>query len=291
MHFAKVKGILSQKNMMNLYRGCTHGCIYCDSRSLCYGMKHDFEDIEIKENSLELLEDTLMRRRSKCMIGMGSMTDPYLPEEADLRYTRRALEIIHKYGFGVNFITKSNMVLRDLDIIKKIHEKTKCVVQITMTTYDENLCKMLEPKVSTTRERFETLKVLNEAGIPTVVWFIPILPFINDTEENVKGILSYCRDAGVYGVMNFGMGMTLRDGNREYYYAKLDHHFPGLKEKYIRTYGDSYVLNSPNNKHLMELFHTLCEEYNLVHNNSELFRFTNTFYEDNSVSQISMFDF
>ena len=146
MHFVKVKGILSSKNGMNLFRGCTHGCIYCDSRSKCYQMNHSFEDIEVKENSIELLEDRLKRKRKKCMIGMWSMTDPYINEELKLNYTRQAIEIINKYGFGLTLITKSSNIIRDLDLLKDINSKTKCVVQMTLTTYDERLCRIIEPK-------------------------------------------------------------------------------------------------------------------------------------------------
>lgn len=170
MHYVEVKGILSAKNGMNLYRGCTHGCIYCDSRSTCYQMRHDFEDISIKENALELLEATLKRKRKKCMIGMGAMTDPYIPLEMKIWNVRKTLELVLTYGFGITLITKSNRVLRDIDLLQKIHERTKCVVQMTRTTYDEELCKKLEPNVSTTKERFEALKRLRDAGIPTVVW-------------------------------------------------------------------------------------------------------------------------
>lgn len=234
MHYVTAKSILSASNGMNLYRGCTHGCIYCDSRSRCYHMNHAFEDIEVKENALELLEDSLKRKRKKCMIGTGAMTDPYIPVEKEIQYVRKSLLLAEKYGFGFTLITKSAQVLRDLDILKRINEKTKCVVQMTLTTYDETLCRKLEPNVSTTRERFEALKILQKEGIPTVVWLCPILPFINDTEENLLGILNYCAEAKVYGIINFGMGMTLREGNREYFYRQLDRGFPGLKEKYIR---------------------------------------------------------
>ena len=229
MHYVTAKSILSASNGMNLYRGCTHGCIYCDSRSRCYHMNHVFEDIEVKENALELLEDSLKRKRKKCMIGTGAMTDPYIPVEKELQYVRKSLLLAEKYGFGFTLITKSAQVLRDLDILKRINEKTKCVVQMTLTTYDETLCRKLEPNVSTTRERFEALKILQQEGIPTVVWLCPILPFINDTEENLVGILNYCAEAKVYGIVNFGMGMTLREGNREYFYRRLDRLFPGLK--------------------------------------------------------------
>ena len=218
MHFVKAKGILSAKNGMNLYRGCLHGCIYCDSRSKCYHMEHDFEDIEVKENAIELLKQTLKHKRKKCMIGTGSMTDPYIPLEVELEYVRKALSLIYENGFGFTVITKSNRILRDMDLLQKINERAKCVVQITLTTADEELCKKLEPNVSTTAERFEVLKKLRDAGIPTVVWLSPILPFINDTEENINAILDMCFEAKVKGIVCFGMGLTLREGNREYFY-------------------------------------------------------------------------
>ena len=150
MHFVKVKGILSSENGMNLYRGCQHGCIYCDSRSLCYQINHVFEDIEVKENALELLEQALKRKRKPCMIGTGSMTDPYIPLELELGHVRQALQLAYQYGFGFTLITKSNRVLRDLDLLKAINDNTKCVVQMTLTTYDEELCKKIEPNVCTT---------------------------------------------------------------------------------------------------------------------------------------------
>lgn len=290
MHFVHVKGILSAKNGMNLYRGCCHGCIYCDSRSNCYQIEHDFEDIEVKENAIELLEDRLQRKRSKCMLGTGSMTDPYIPLETELQNVRKALLLTEKYGFGFTLITKSNRVLRDIDLLKRINEKTKCVVQMTLTTYDEELCKKIEPNVSTTKERFETLKKLNEAGIPTIVWLCPILPFINDTEENIRGILQYCIEAKVYGIICFGMGVTLRQGSREYFYAQLDKLFPKMKEKYIKHYGLQYSLNSPNNIRLMKLFHQICEENHIVHNNKQLFKYLNHFEQKQDFIQLSLFD-
>ena len=289
MHYVTAKSILSASNGMNLYRGCTHGCIYCDSRSRCYHMNHAFEDIEVKENALELLEDSLKRKRKKCMIGTGAMTDPYIPVEKELQYVRKSLLLAEKYGFGFTLITKSAQVLRDLDILKRINEKTKCVVQMTLTTYDETLCRKLEPNVSTTRERFEALKILQQEGIPTVVWLCPILPFINDTEENLVGILNYCAEAKVYGIINFGMGMTLREGNREYFYRQLDRLFPGLKEKYIRCYGEQYVLPSHNEKKLMEIFNRTCDKHNIVHNSNQIFEYLRTYEEKEE--QLSLFDF
>lgn len=290
MHFVHAKGILSAKNGMNLYRGCSHGCIYCDSRSKCYHMEHDFEDIEVKDNAIDLLEQTLKRKRRKCMLGTGSMTDPYIPLESQIGNVRKALSLAEQYGFGFTLITKSSRVLRDLDLLKRIHAKTKCVVQMTLTTYDEDLCKKLEPNVSTTRERFETLKELRDAGIPTVVWLCPILPFLNDTEENITGILRYCIEAKVYGVVCFGMGVTLREGSREYFYEQLDRHFPHMKEKYIQTYGDQYAINSPRNGSLMRLFHRVCAEHGIVHDNRQIFEYLNTFEERQSNVQLSLFD-
>lgn len=290
MHYVEVKGILSAKNGMNLYRGCSHGCIYCDSRSTCYHMAHDFEDVEIKSNALTLLETTLKHKRKKCMIGTGSMTDPYIPLEMKLGHMRKALELIDAYGFGFTVITKSDRILRDIDLLMKINEKTKCVVQMTLTTVDESLCRKIEPKVSTTAERFEVLKKLRDAGIPTVVWLCPILPFINDTEENLFGILEMCVEAKVYGIICFGMGLTLRDGNREYFYQQLDRLFPGMKERYIYEYGNQYEIISPNNQALMKLFHKKCTEKGIVHNNKEIFRYLQQFEEKNRARQMSLWD-
>ena len=290
MHFVNAKSILSAKNGMNLYRGCSHGCIYCDSRSKYYHIEHDFEDIEIKANAIELLENALKRKRTKCMLGTGSMTDPYIPLESEIGNVRKALTLANQYGFGFTLITKSDRVLRDLDLLKTINDKTKCVVQMTLTTYDENLCKKIEPNVSTTKERVEVLKKLNEAGIPTVVWLCPILPFINDTEENIRGILEYCIEANVYGVICFGMGLTLREGSREYFYNQLDRLFPHMKEKYICTYGMQYQLNSPRNTILVKLFHNICEDNNILHDNSKIFEYLNTFEEKSSSVQLNLFD-
>lgn len=290
MHYVKAKGILSPKNGMNLYRGCSHGCIYCDSRSKCYNMQHDFEDIEIKENAIELLETALKHKRKKCMIGTGSMTDPYIPLETELQNVRKALSLIYENGFGFTAITKSNRILRDMDLLQKINEKTKCVVQMTLTTADEDLCRKIEPNVSTTKERFEVLKQMRDAGIPTVVWLSPILPFINDTWENISAILDMCIEAKVYGILCFDMGVTLRDGNREYFYRQLDRQFPGLKDKYIRIYGNQYSISSPDNKRLMKLFGEKCDEYGIVHNNDLIFEYLHTFEEKQSAEQMSLWD-
>lgn len=288
MHFVKAKGILSPKNGMNLYRGCSHGCIYCDSRSKCYNMRHDFEDIEIKENAVELLENALKHKRKKCMIGTGSMTDPYIPLEMELQNVRKALSLIYENGFGFTVITKSNRILRDIDLLQKINEKTKCVVQMTLTTADEALCRKIEPGVSATKERFEVLKQMRDAGIPAVVWLSPILPFINDTWENISSILDMCIEAKVYGIICFGMGVTLCDGNREYFYSQLDKYFPGLKGEYIKVYGNQYAVSSPDNKRLMKLFNEKCDEHGIVHNNDLIFEYLQTFEEKQAAKQMSL---
>ncbi|MEE0204275.1 MAG: radical SAM protein [Oscillospiraceae bacterium] len=288
MHTIQVKSILSPQNGMNLYRGCQHGCIYCDSRSKCYQMDHTFEDVAVKENALELLEQALRRKRQKCMIGMGAMTDPYIPLELELGHTRGALELIAKYGFGATLITKSNRVLRDLDLFQTIHRNAKCVIQMTLTTYDDKLCQLIEPNVCPTSQRFQTLETLRDAGIPTVVWLTPILPFLNDTEANLMGILEYCRAAGVQGVICFDMGLTLREGNREYFYAQLDRKFPGLKAQYQRRYGNQYQISSPRSKQLMQLFHNTCESYGILHRPEEIFHYLQTFPEKSA--QMSLFD-
>ena len=274
---------------MNIYRGCTHGCIYCDSRSKCYGFKHEFEDIEVKINAPQLLEKALKSKRKKCMIGTGAMCDPYLHIEENLKLTRKCLELIDQYEYGVAVQTKSTRVLRDMDLLKSINDKTKAVVQMTMTTYDETLCKILEPNVSTTKERFETLLQFKEAGIPTVVWLTPILPFINDTEENIREILEYCVEAGVKGIICFGMGVTLRDGDREYFYKALDKHFPGIKNKYIRTYGNAYDIPSPNNENLLEIFKEVCVKNGMIYQIKECFQYLHEFpqkYEQMSLRDI-----
>ena len=289
MHYKDAKSILSPRNGMNLYRGCTHGCIYCDSRSKCYGMEHDFEDVEVKRNAPDLLEAALKSKRRRCMISTGSMCDPYLSLEESEKLTRRCLELVDRYGFGVTVITKSDRVLRDLELLKSINRKTKCVVQMTLTTYDEDLCRILEPRVCTTRRRFETLMALRDAGIPTVVWLSPILPFINDTEENLRGILGYCFQARVRGIICFGMSMTLREGDREYFYSKLDEHFPGLKERYIRTYGDSYGCVSPENDRLTAILRDECRARGVLCDTDEVFRYLGEFEDRQAGEQLTLF--
>ncbi|MCM1122640.1 MAG: radical SAM protein [Eubacterium sp.] len=289
MHFVDAKSILSSQNGMNLYRGCTHGCIYCDSRSVCYQMPHDFEDVEVKQNAPKLLEKALRSKRKKCMIGTGAMCDPYMHCEEQLQLTRKCLLLIDEYGFGVAIQTKSDRILRDLDLLTSINRKAKCVVQMTLTTYDEELCRVVEPKVCTTKRRFEVLQIMRENGIPTVVWLTPLLPYLNDTRENVEGILEYCRAAGVYGIISFGMGLTLRQGDREYFYAALDKHFPGLHEKYHRKFGYAYELPSERAGELMRCLKDFCRINQIVSDERKVFEYLREFPQDKGYEQLLLF--
>lgn len=291
MHFVNAKGILTGSGGhlgMNIYRGCTHGCVYCDSRSRCYQFTHPFEDVEVKQNAPELLEKALRSRRKRCMIGTGSMSDPYMHCEEQLGLTRRCLEVIQKYGFGVAIQTKSDRILRDIHLLEEINRSAKCVVQMTLTTYDDDLCRILEPNVCNTRRRIEVLERMGARGIPTVVWLTPILPFINDTPENVTAILNECVRVGVKGVMDFGMGLTLREGDREYYFAALDRHFPGLKERYIRTYGNAYELPSPRARELTALYQRICRNNGILSTPEACFAYMNDLPERQQ--QISLLD-
>lgn len=282
MHFVDAKGILTGSGGycgMNIYRGCSHGCIYCDSRSRCYQFIHSFEDIEVKQNAPTLLEYALRSKRKKCMIATGSMSDPYMHCEKALGLTRKCLAVILRYGFGATLLTKSDLVLRDIDLLSEINRTAKCVVQMTLTTFDDALCRIVEPNVCPTSRRIEVLAEMQRQGIPTVVWLTPILPFLNDTEENIRGILNACLRVGVKGIICFDMGLTLREGDREYYYAALDRHFPGMKQRYIQRYGTAYTLPSPKAKELMALFRITCREHNILCTPDDCFAYLRDFPE------------
>ena len=291
MHFVDAKGILTGSGGyygMNIYRGCTHGCIYCDSRSRCYQFTHPFEDIEVKQNAPELLESTLKSKRKKCMIGTGAMSDPYMHCEEELELTRKCLKIILENGFGAAVQTKSDRIFRDIDLLSEINRSAKCVVQMTLTTYDDDLCRIIEPNVCNTKRRIEVLEEMQKRGIPTIVWITPILPFINDTEDNIRAILNECVRVGVKGIIDFGMGLTLREGDREYYYAALDRHFPGMKERYIKMYGNAYELPSPNAKALKEIFRRICEDNGILSTPEACFGFMHELPD--KYQQMSVFD-
>ena len=209
--------------------------------------------------------------------------------EEELNLTRRCLEIIHRYGFGAAVQTKSDRILRDIDLLNEINQRAKCVVQMTLTTWDDQLCGILEPNVCNTRRRVEVLEEMRKRGIPTIVWMTPILPFINDTEENIKAILEACAKVKVKGIICFDMGLTLREGDREYYYAALDKHFPGVKERYIRTYGNAYELPSPNSGQLMDLFRLFCRNSGILYRPEDCFEYLNRLPE--KFEQMSFLDY
>ncbi len=291
MHFVEAKGILHRRSGylgMNIYRGCSHGCIYCDSRSRCYQFTHPFEDIEVKKNAPLLLETALRGKKKRCMIGTGSMSDPYMHCEASLHLTRQCLTIIHRYGFGAAIQTKSDRILDDLDLLCEINKSARCVVQMTLTTMDDSLCKILEPSVCPTSRRLEVLSVLRDKGIPTIVWLTPVLPFLTDSEENISSLLLAMAKAGVRGVIDFGMGLTLREGSREYYYQALDRHFPHLRDRYIRLYQNAYLLPSPRYRELTELFQRICQEQGMLSTPTDCFSFLGAFPE--KYTQLSLFD-
>ena len=290
MHYVKAKHLLSNKNGMNIYRGCSHGCIYCDSRSKCYNMNHNFEDIEVKINAPELLEIELKRKRNRAMIATGAMSDPYLHIEKELKLTRRCLQVINKYDFGATVLTKSDLILRDLDLIKEINNKSKFVVQMTITTFDDNLCKIIEPNVCPSSRRLEVLKIMKDNKIPTIVWITPILPFINDNEDNIMNILMSLKEANVKGIVSFnGFGLTLREGDKEYFYQNLDSNFPGIKNRYIREYGNRYELPAPNNNRLNKMFIDFCMANNIEYRVDKIFSYLSEYHFKNSIEEISLF--
>ncbi|MBQ3253937.1 MAG: radical SAM protein [Acholeplasmatales bacterium] len=289
MHKVRTKTILSSKNEINVYKGCTHGCIYCDSRSKCYRLEHDFEDIEAKENAPELLEYALKRKKEKGMITMGSISDPYNPHEGELELTRKCLEVINKYKFGASILTKSDLILRDVELLKNINENAKCVVQMTLTTTDDKLCKIIEPNVCPTSRRIDVLKTLKENGIPTVVWISPLLPYITDTEDNIKKLLNVVLEVGAIGIVYYGPGLTLREGSREYFYKMLDKHFPILRRRYQREFKGRYEVSQQSNVARFDyIIKDFCEKNNIKYDVEDVFYYINNF--DPKMMQLSLFD-
>jgi len=266
---------------MNIYRGCSHGCIYCDSRSDCY-KNTDFDTVKVKENVLQIIRDELRRKVRTGVIGTGAMSDPYNPLEQNLKLTRHALELINAFEFGVSISTKSKLIVRDADMLQEIKAHSPVIVKMTITAENDELCRLIEPNVSVSSQRFEALSVLAEKGIYCGVLMMPILPYINDTEENIVGILLKAKDVGarfVYPVL----GMTLRQGNREYYYAQLDRLFPQIKEKHIKRYGLRYVNTLPNVKRLWGVFVTECERLGLTYDMKTITRQYKAGYGDKQI--------
>jgi len=246
---------------MNIYRGCCHGCIYCDSRSLCYKIEH-FDTVRAKQDALRIIRDDLLKKRRKGVVATGAMSDPYNPFEKELNLTRNALELMNAYRFGIAVATKSPLVCRDINILHDIQIHSPVLIKMTITSADDTLCKIVEPEAPPSSERFSAVKNLSEGGVYAGILMMPLLPFIQDTEENIIGIVRKAKENGARFVYA-AMGMTLRAGNREYYYENLDKHFPGIKEKYIKRYGERYNCTSPNVKRLWNIFSGECEKLEL----------------------------
>lgn len=295
MEFLKAKTILTKVKdgsewygvdyNMNLYRGCSHGCIYCDSRSDCYHIEN-FDTVRGKENMLKILENELSKKRVKGVVGIGAMSDTYNPMEIKYQQTRGALQLISKYGFGVSIDTKSDLILRDIDLLKEINSKNNVIIKFTITTPDDKLSKIIEPNVCESSKRLEAIKILNDNGIFTGIMMNPVLPFITDKEEDIKKLVELASRSGAKFIHTY-MGMTLRENQRAYYFEKLDEKFLGVKEKYIKNYGDRYNCLVPNYKQLYKVFTDECDRYGILYKMNDIIRAYKK--ESTNDEQISLF--
>ena len=267
---------------MNIYRGCSHGCIYCDSRSECY-RNFDFDTVKVKEDALRIIRDELRKKARSGVISTGAMSDPYNPLEDELKLTRHSLELINAFGFGVAIDTKSPLVTRDIDILQDIRQHSPIIIKLTITTADDALCRKLEPNVAPSSERFAAIKTLADSGIYAGVLMMPLLPFINDTDENITAIVTKAHAAGARFIMP-SFGMTLRQGNREYFYEQLDTLFPGLSAKYAARYGNKYVCTSPHARKLWANFRAQCDELGLLYKMSDITKHYRMGYAEKQLS-------
>ena len=283
MEYIKAKKIVSQyasdnrwfdiNYNMNIYKGCCHGCIYCDSRSECYSIDN-FDEVRAKEGAIEIIENDLRSKKRKGVIGTGAMSDPYNPYEKKYEYTRSALKLINKYNFGIAIATKSPLVTRDIDILKKISKHSPVLIKVTITTFDDALCKKIEPNVATSSERFKAIKMLSKAGIYTGILLMPILPFVNDNEDNIRNIVRGAYEAGAKFIYAYGMGMSLRTNQRIYYYEKLNEKFNdrSLVKRYIESYGNNYDCRSLNSDKLWKVFVSECDKYNIIYRMEDIIK-------------------
>ena len=290
MHYKEVKAILSPQNGMNIYRGLDFPSLYSDARSKCYRIKHDFEDVEVKEHADDLLEHALKLKRTRSMIQTGQMTDPYLPLEEELQLMRRCLNQIDRFEFGVVIKSKSKLILRDLEILDRINKKTKCVVVIPFATCDDKLSEVIDPGAANASERLNILQELAHCHIPTIVSLEPIMPFINDSEENLTGIMEYADQGKAYGVLCEMMGILLREGSREYFYDRLDETFPGLSDRYVETYGDETEVLPENCETLIRRYRELSDKCGMIWDKEELKRYMRE-YKNKTVGEQLSFDF
>ncbi|MDU5111990.1 MAG: radical SAM protein [Clostridium sp.] len=270
---------------MNIYKGCCHGCIYCDSRSDCYGIE-DFDRVRVKENSINLIEKDLKSKRKKGVVSTGAMSDPYNPFEKKFLLTRKALELIDKYNYGAAIDTKSDLITRDIDVLKRIKEHSPVLCKITITTADDELSKKIEPNVSLSSERFKAIKELSDAGIYTGILLMPILPFINDTEENIISIVRKAKENGAKFIYP-AFGVTLRSNQRMHFFDKLDKEFPGIKERYIREFQNNYMCSSPKGRELYKIFTEECRKLGIIYKMKDIIEDYKKLYKN---EQISLFD-
>ena len=254
---------------MNLYRGCCHRCIYCDSRSSCYQIT-DIDRVKVKKDALLIFQKELKSKRHKGVIQLGAMSDSYNPFEQEYEITRNALALIAHYGFGLSLETKSNLIVRDIDYLQRIHQNADMILKLTITAYDDALSQKIEPGVCVSSERFKALKALSAQGFFTGVVLSPILPFLTDTDENIKAIIHAAYENGASFVYTIG-GVTLRENQRDYYYEQLDRLFPGLRNKYQNSYGNRYLCMSKN-RELIKVFQAECEKYGLLYRMRDIIR-------------------
>lgn len=270
---------------MNIYKGCCHGCIYCDSRSSCYQII-DFDRVRIKDNSTQIIKRDLKSKQKKGVVGTGAMSDPYNPFEEKYRLTREALQLVDENRFGISIATKSNLITRDIDILKRIQAHSPVIIKMTITTYEDELCKKIEKNVCSTSARFKALKELSDNGVYAGVLLMPILPFINDNEENIKNIIKGAYESGAKFVFSYGLGVTLRHNQREYYFKQLRSIFPksNLDKKYIELYGESYENPAINYEHLWNVFKEECKKYNMLYEMKDIITDYKNKYEKTQIS-------
>ena len=269
---------------MNIYKGCCHGCIYCDSRSECYRIEN-FDVVRAKKDALALINKELKSKKKTGVIGTGAMSDPYNPLEKEYSLTRGALELINIHGFGVSIATKSSLITRDIDVLKKIKSHSPVLVKITVTTCDDELCKKIEPNVGVASKRFSAIKELSDNGIFAGILLMPVLPFLEDNEENIRGIVKFAHESGAKFIYP-AFGMTLRQNQRDWYFKKLDENFPGIKQKYVQQFRNDYECRSPRAKELWKLFQQECDRFRILYKMKDIISAYKNVYEEN---QISMF--
>ncbi len=250
---------------LNLYRGCNHGCIYCDTRSVCYQIDR-FDTIRVKRDCLRQLEGELRSKKRPGVIGLGAASDSYNRAEASVRATRGALELMRRYGFGVGIPTKGTLVVRDIDVLQEIGRAAPARVSFSVTTCHDELSRRIEPGAPLSSQRLRAMELLAKAGIFTGVWLNPMLPFLCDDERDMVTLLEQIADrGGRFCICHFAV--TLREGDREYFYQALDSdaYFAGIKRRYIDAFGLDYICPTPDAARLWPVFKATCERLGLLY--------------------------